>query len=96
MWRKIYIHTCQNKQRIAETILKCTKILKQDVVHQELRSNKAVGQIHFKEQTQKNRSDLWLPGAIGGGPGRRWPKVQTVSYKVGKYYGRNVHSGKRG
>ena len=60
MWRKIYIHTCQNKQRIAETILKCTKILKQDVVHQELRSNKAVGQIHFKEQTQKNRSDLWL------------------------------------
>lgn len=59
-------------------------------------TNSAVGQIHFKEQTQKNRSDLWLPGAIGGGPGRRWPKVQTVSYKVGKYYGRNVHSGKRG
>lgn len=32
------IHTCsQNRQRTAETVLKCTKILKQHAVHQEQR-----------------------------------------------------------
>ena len=34
--RKIYIHACQNRQRTAETILKCTEVLTPYVVYQQL------------------------------------------------------------
>lgn len=59
-------------------------------------TNSAVGQIPFKNKLRKTDQICGYQGQSGGGPGRRWSKVQTVSYKVSKYYGRNVHHGKCG
>lgn len=78
--RKIYIHACQNRQRTAETILKCTKILKHYVCtsnYQHWRSNT------LGEQTHRKRDEICgYQAQSGGGAGGRWSKVQTCSCKV--------------
>ena len=48
------------------------------------------------KQTQKKRSDLWLPEAGGGGRGN-WMKVAkgtNISYRINKYQGCNVQHDK--
>lgn len=78
--RKIYIHACQNRQRTAETILKCTKILKHYVCtsnYQHWRSNT------LGEQTHRKGDEICSYQAQSGGEaGGRWSKVQTCSCKI--------------
>ena len=74
--RTIYTHACQNRRRTVETTLKCTKILKQYIVHQEqhYRSNTP------QKQTHTNTGQICgYQGQSGGGTGGKWSKVQTFS-----------------
>ena len=89
-WGKIYIHACQNRQRTAETILKCTKVLKPYVVYQQL----PAPEVKYTSRTNSQRDEICgYQAQSGGGAGGRWSKAQTCSCKIST--ADHVHHDKR-